>query len=89
MAPKIKTSWNLIDLTGRRFDRLEVKAHMPKAAFALSGGNGALWLCKCDCGAEVVVSGCNLRKRKTRSCGCLRSELAAERMRNRKRRATA
>ena len=30
----------------------------------------AQWLCKCDCGNEVVVVGSNLRKGNTKSCGC-------------------
>ena len=29
------------------------------------------WLCKCDCGNEVAVSGSNLRTGHTQSCGCL------------------
>lgn len=30
------------------------------------------WQCACDCGVQPVVSGSNLRRGKTRSCGCLR-----------------
>lgn len=29
------------------------------------------WLCKCECGNEVVVIGKNLKNGNTRSCGCL------------------
>lgn len=37
--------------------------------------NRATWLCKCQCGNEVCVLGCNLRrpnskKQNTTSCGC-------------------
>ncbi len=31
---------------------------------------GAHWLCRCDCGSELVVSGKNLRKGQ-RGCGCV------------------
>jgi len=33
--------------------------------------NCAYFLCKCECGTEVVVSGVRLRNGKTKSCGCL------------------
>jgi len=35
----------------------------------------ALWLCKCDCGNETVVSGVDLRLGITKSCGCYRSDV--------------
>lgn len=60
-----------IDLTGRRFDRILV--------LGLSGRDrwGMLrWRCLCDCGTEFVVSGDNLKRGNTRSCGCIRRELA-------------
>ncbi len=37
--------------------------------------------CVCDCGTQVVVRGASLRNRRTRSCGCLRTELSAGRVR--------
>lgn len=33
-----------------------------------------LYLCKCECGTEKVVSGSNLRTGRVLSCGCLRNE---------------
>jgi hypothetical protein len=33
------------------------------------------WLCQCDCGKTKSVLGHNLRKGKTKSCGCIRREL--------------
>ena len=63
----------LIDLTGQRYGRLRVLAIHPerirygkdKRAVA------ALWHCRCDCGAERLVFGSNLRQGFSRSCGCL------------------
>jgi hypothetical protein len=33
---------------------------------------GRNWLCRCDCGQEIVVRGMLLRNGQTRSCGCYR-----------------
>mgnify|MGYP003637685155 CR=1 FL=1 len=37
------------------------------------------YLCKCDCGTERTVRKEKLLKRTTKSCGCLRREIAAKR----------
>lgn len=52
----------LMDLTGKRFGKLEVMSYQ---------GNSK-WLCKCDCGKTAVVAQNNLcrKGRPTRSCGC-------------------
>jgi hypothetical protein len=62
-----------IDVTGQRFGRLVVvsRANVRKGY--------AAWNCVCDCGANVVASGSNLRNGQTRSCGCLRRETTASR----------
>ena len=59
-----------IDLTGQRFGRLLVLYECGRAK------NGdVLWKCRCDCGNECVVDGCNLRRgNHTSSCGCLVSD---------------
>ena len=65
-------SRRLHDLTGQRFGRLLVVAIHPermrygKAKKAVA----ALWHCVCDCGAERLVFGSNLRQGFSRSCGC-------------------
>lgn len=56
------------DLAGQRFGRL-VAIHRSGS----SRTGHSTWLCKCDCGSEVVVMACNL-KRDTKSCGCLHVE---------------
>lgn len=56
-------------LTGERFGRLLVRDR------AGSDGHGhATWNCDCDCGAKAVVSGNQLTRGKTQSCGCLHDE---------------
>lgn len=62
-------------LTGRVFGRLEARAHVGSAT-----GGSALWCCACSCGEFVVVPAVRLKTGKTRSCGCLRREIAAARL---------
>lgn len=38
----------------------------------------ARWLCKCECGNEIIVEGRDLRNGHTKSCGCLQKERASE-----------
>jgi hypothetical protein len=57
------------DLVGQRFGRL--------TAVSKAGTNKyryTLWLCRCDCGNEHVVSSNALRYGSTQSCGCLQTE---------------
>ena len=54
-----------IDISGQDFGYLTVTNHSYKK-------NGIYyWLCKCNCGKEVFVSGHKLRSYHTKSCGCL------------------
>ena len=62
-----------IDLTGQRFGRLLVIREAGR-----KNGHVA-WLCKCDCGNEVVINGAYLRNGKSQSCGCLVVYLVTER----------
>ena len=70
------------DLTGQRFYRLVVirEIKQTETEIILSRGH-AHWLCKCDCGNEVIVRSDRLTTSGTKSCGCLITELASERMR--------
>ena len=62
----------LIDLTGQRFGRLTVL----KRAETIN--KRTRWLCRCDCGEEVIVEAYNLKKGHTQSCGCLQREAASK-----------
>lgn len=62
-----------LNLLGQRFGRLTVLEDLGK-----DNRGKPLWLCRCDCGAEVQRNTMVLRTGKTRSCGCLRKETAAE-----------
>ena len=63
------------DLVGFRSGRLLV------VAFHHKENNANYWLCKCDCGNEVIKRTVDLRsKRAVRSCGCLRNEKSGERL---------
>ena len=65
----------LIDMKGRRYGRLVVLCR------AGTIHNQAAWLCKCDCGNEKIIRGSCLRDGLSKSCGCLASELARDRLR--------
>lgn len=55
-----KERYNII---GQRFGRLTVIGRE-------SSGSHAKFLCRCDCGREIIVRGDSLRSGKTISCGC-------------------
>lgn len=70
-----------IDKTGQRFGRLTVLG-LNHTATSNAGKERRHWLCRCDCGGEIVVAGGSLTaKTNTRSCGCLRRETSRARMR--------
>ena len=39
------------------------------------------WMCRCECGAEKIVRHNSLVKGTSRSCGCFKDEVSAERLR--------
>jgi len=53
------------DLTGHVFGRLTVVRR------AGSRRGKSIWLCRCGCGNEAIVSAVSLNRGVTRSCGCL------------------
>jgi len=60
----------VIDLSGQRFGRLTVTGR------TVNQNDRVMWLCRCDCGNDAVVSGHALRRGMTESCGCLSKQRA-------------
>ena len=63
---------NFQDLAGRTFGRLTVLSFR-----STNHNRKPLWLCRCECGKEVVVLGPALKTGHTFSCGCFRRESTA------------
>ncbi|MGI9492123.1 MAG: hypothetical protein ACR2QF_06975 [Geminicoccaceae bacterium] len=59
-----------IDITGQRFERWSALAKSE-----IKNRHG-LWLCECDCGTRKTVSLYKLIHGRSKSCGCLRDEIA-------------
>lgn len=57
------------NLLGKRFERWLVISEMPPR------GKVTVWKCRCQCGAISLVDAGRLTNGKSKSCGCLRSEL--------------
>lgn len=55
----------LIDETGHTYGKLTIIKRGPN-----DKNNKAQWLCKCQCGNEILTSGTYLRRGETTSCGC-------------------
>lgn len=69
---------NAKDVTGQRFGRLVALKRGP------TQGKKATWLCRCDCGTEKLAQYWSLVAGYTKSCGCLRQEIAKRGDGNRK-----
>jgi hypothetical protein len=61
------------DLTGMKFGRLTVIKHVPSP-----DSRHHYFSCSCECGGEKVARADHLESGRSASCGCLRSEKAAE-----------
>lgn len=62
-------TFNFIDLTGEKFNMLTV--------IQLNCGDFmdcTRWDCVCDCGNKCIIKGRDLKRGKTKSCGCLRGK---------------
>lgn len=69
-----------IDLTGHQYGRWRVLER--QAGRRAAGGQRIrTWLCRCACGTEKVIDTHSLRGGLSRSCGCLRDEVASARLR--------
>lgn len=62
------------DLTGQKFGRLTVIKYM-----GVNKWKGSLWLCRCECGNEIIATCSNLTKKNhTTSCGCYKRDKCTE-----------
>lgn len=66
-------SKNFIDITGKKYGRLTVLKEAGTRKWKV------YWLCLCECGKTKEINGGALKNGKTKSCGCLRSEVTAKR----------
>jgi hypothetical protein len=66
----------MLNLLNQRFGRLLV---IGRTQTKYGSGEPSQWICSCDCGNVINVPTDRLRIGKTRSCGCLRSELTSAR----------
>ena len=57
-----------LDLAGQRYGKLTVLEP------AANIGDKTAWLCRCDCGNEVVVKTRHLRNGHVKSCGCIHAQ---------------
>lgn len=64
-----------INLLGRKFDRLT-----PIKELGLDERKQVLWLCQCECGNTTIKQTRDLTSGRIKSCGCLKRELARERL---------
>jgi hypothetical protein len=57
------------DITGKRFGRFVAVKYVGK-----NKNNASRWLCKCDCGNEIITLLNYLSSNETKSCGCAKIE---------------
>jgi hypothetical protein len=67
---RVKSGNRLIDLAGQQFGRLTVI----RRAANIRGIQNSQWRCRCKCGRKTTVCSNSLRRKLTRSCGCLANE---------------
>ena len=67
------------DLTGQKFGRLTV-LYRTNDHYYPNGRHDVQYVCKCDCGNQLIVLGTHLRSGHTLSCGCLRVDTSKKTM---------
>lgn len=60
----------MINLVGQKFGKLLVIKEIPYEERIEK--KHATWLCKCDCGNEIIATGYHLKRGDISSCGCIR-----------------
>lgn len=66
------------NLAGRKFGLLTVIQQSEDYINSSTGKHNARWLCKCECGNDVIVIDYNLKNGHTQSCGCFQKRRARE-----------
>jgi hypothetical protein len=61
------------NLINKKFNRLVVIKRKGSDKY-----KNILWICRCDCGKTSIVSSNSLNSGNTKSCGCLKIEIAKE-----------
>ena len=61
-----RLSLRIIDLEGYKFGRWTVLEEVESKCYA--GGLHRMWLCRCECDAEKIVSQGHLMRGRTRGC---------------------
>jgi len=64
------------DLTNETFGRWTVIRYAGKQ------GKHPMWECRCQCGTKKIIHATNLTRHTSQSCGCLNSEITAQRNRD-------
>ena len=67
-----RLSLRIIDLQGYKFGRWTVLEEVESKNYA--GGFHRMWLCRCECDAEKIVSQGNLMHGRTRGCMACRNK---------------
>ena len=70
------------DLQGQKFGQLLVLGKM-ESKKTPSGQYKAMWLCRCECGKEKIITAQNLKNGHTKSCGCCNAEMCNSKKVNR------
>lgn len=78
LRANIDTSPNFVDMTGQRYGTLTVVGR--KTSSRTRRGQ-VRWVCRCDCGACLVVNGSTLRRGSVRSCGSKECKTIARKLR--------
>lgn len=76
------TAYNFKDLTSYKFGKLTVLRRGPDYVYTVRSGKrrgkkatSARWYCICECGRESLVLRDSLKRKGTKSCGCLRENV--------------
>lgn len=68
------------DLVGQKFNKLTVINRVSDYVYPDGKRMIDRWECLCECGKKCIVYGKNLRLNKTKSCGCIKKDVAKERI---------